>query len=79
MFTNNGFNPRPEVRISYNKDWEEFRVYFPNGPKDNGYFTTDASDAYEQALYHVHKEGRKLVISASAKSRIAKIANNYAL
>lgn len=76
MYTNNGFNPRPEVRISYNRDWEEFRVYVPSHPdKENGYHTNDAQDAYDQAQFMVREHGYRMVISSNARSRITKVTN----
>ena len=77
MSTDNLFDPRPEVRIFYNREWEEFRVYVPSHKdKDNGYYTTDAQDAWDQAQFMVRERGYRLVISGSARSRIAKITNN---
>jgi hypothetical protein len=71
MFTNNGFNPRPEVRISFNREWNEFRVVAGTST----YHTDDAADAYATAQSIVSTQGRKLVVSSNAKSRIAKLSN----
>jgi hypothetical protein len=71
MFTNNGFNPRPEVRVSFNREWNEFRVTHGGVT----HHTDDAADAYDTAQFISRREGRKLVISSSAKSRIAKVSN----
>jgi len=72
MFTNNGFNPRPVVRISYNKDWEEFVVKLEGKPNAD-YFTNDAFDALSQARFNVREHGYRIVISANARSRIKKV------
>ena len=69
MYTNNGFNPRPEVRISFNRDWEEFTVKNSEGT----YHTTDAEDALVTAQHIASTTRRKLVVSSSAKSRINKV------
>ena len=59
------------VLITFNADWQEFTV--TNGRIAADYFTTDAEDAYNQALYVAAQEGRELKIKPSAKSRIAKV------
>jgi hypothetical protein len=68
MFTNNGFNPRPEVSISYNREWQEFVVREGNAT----YHTTDAMDAYNTAVHIAGRTGRVVAIRTSAKSRISK-------
>lgn len=59
------------VIITYNAEWEEFTV--GNGRIAADYYTTDAEDAYNQALFVAKHEGRELKIKPSAKSRIAKV------
>jgi len=73
MFTSNGFTSRPAVRISFNREWEEFVVKLEGKPNAD-YHTTDAQDALDTANFNVREHGYKLVISANAKSRIAKLA-----
>ena len=65
--------PRREVRISFNREWEEFRVYFPEiSDRFSGYFCTEALEALEQAEFESTFGDRILCISSSAKSRIEK-------
>ena len=71
MFTDNGFNPRPEVRISFNREWTEFRVRFG----ETVYHTDDASDAWDTARTISQNTGRVVAVSSNAKSRIAKVSN----
>jgi hypothetical protein len=70
MFTNTGFNARPEVRISFNREWNEFRVR----AGESTYHTDDAADALGTAHHIESSEGRTVVVSSNAKSRIAKVS-----
>lgn len=64
------------VTIKYSAEWEEFTV--SNGRIAADYYTTDAEDAYSQALFVAKHEGREVKIKPTAKSRIAKVIKKLA-
>ena len=61
----------PVVRITYNREWQEFKYYDEAG---NSGFTCDAEDAWVSANDVAHDIGGIVVVSSSAKSRIAKVS-----
>jgi hypothetical protein len=64
---------RAEIRITFSREWEEFRVY-PSETRDRnvGAFCSDALEALETAEFIAAREGRIIAISSPARSRIEK-------
>ena len=60
---------RSVIRITFNRDWEEFKYYDETGASG---FTSDALDAWVSANAWARQCGGVVKVSSSATSRINK-------
>lgn len=62
-------NIRPVIRITFNREWQEFKYYDEKGASG---FTSDALDAWASANAWARQCGGIVKVSSSAVSRINK-------